>query len=72
MLILVSFAQKSFFFFFANGKIIDFKMALRGRAFSAIVAMRNFAREIISWMVGIRQGVFLTILTFLKANKVKL
>ena len=67
MPILVSFPPKSSFF--ANGKFIDFKMALRGRAFSPIGAMRNFAGEIFCWVVGIWQGVFLTIWTFFTANK---
>ena len=51
MLILFSFPQKSSFC--ANGKFIDFEMALRGRTFSPIGAMRNFAREIFCWVVGI-------------------
>ena len=67
MLILVGFHQKSSFC--ANGKFIDLEMVLRGRAFSPIGAMRNFARRIYFWVVGIWQGVFLTIWTFSKANK---
>ena len=51
MLILVSFPAKSSFY--ANWKFIDFEMALRGRAFSPIGAMRNFARGIFCWVVGI-------------------
>ena len=51
ILILVSFPKKSCFC--ANGKIIDFEMALSGRAFSQFGAMRNFSRGIFCWMVGI-------------------
>ena len=50
--------------FCANGKFIDFEMALKGRAFSPVGAMGNFARGIFCWVVGIWQGVFLTIWTF--------
>ena len=67
---IIQFSQKSSFC--ANGKFIDFEMALRGRAFSPIGAMRNFARGIFCWVVGIWQGVFLTIWTFFKANENKI
>ena len=67
MLILVSFLQKSSFC--ANGKFINFEMRLRGRALSPNGAMKNFAKRILCWVVGIWKGVFLTIWTFFKANK---
>ena len=59
MLILVSFSKKSSFC--ANVKFIDFEMTLRGRVFSPVGAMGNFAKGIFCWVVGIWQGVFLTI-----------
>ena len=51
MLILVSFPKKSSFS--ANGKFIDFEIALRGRTFSTVGAVGSLARGIFCWVVGI-------------------
>ena len=51
MLILMSFPEKSSFC--SNGKFIDFAITIRGRDFSPVGAMRNFARGIFCWVVGI-------------------
>ena len=52
MLMLVSFPEK--FSLCTNGKVIDFEMTLRGKGFSPVRAMGNFAGEGGGcWVVGI-------------------
>ena len=63
---LVSFPKKCSFG--ANGQLKAFKMPLRGRKFSPIGPMWNFVGGIFLWVVGIWQGVFLTIGAVLKAK----
>ena len=66
MLMLISFPKKSSFD--ANRELKAFKIALRGRSISWIGAMWNLLGTCFCWVVGIWQGVFLTIGTIFKAK----